>query len=114
MASQRVTQHFGVLEYLKDLSSLEQKRFIQNASCELLKVISEICLNLLKGNITIPDSDLQRLRKYKQQIVLLSKRKHSIKKRKVICNQKGGFLGSLISIALPAIISSIVAATRKR
>ena len=114
MASRRVTDHFGVLEYLKDLTKLEQKKFIETASCELLKTISEICLNLLKGSIKLPSEELAKLKKYKLQIVSLARKKHSIKKRKVICNQKGGFLGSLISACIPAIISGIVSATSRR
>ena len=113
MASKRVTHHFGVLEYLKDLNKKEQKKFIQNASHDFLITISEICLNLLKGNIELPPSDLDRLRKYKSQIVTLSKRKSSTKQRRTVC-QSGGFLSSLISVALPAIVSAIVSATRKK
>ena len=113
MASQRVEKHFGVLEYLKDLSSSEQKKFIAGASCELLKTISEICLNLLKGTIELKPGDLNKLKKYKTQIVSLSKRKPSTKQRRQICMQKGGFIGSLLSLVVPSIISAIVTATQR-
>ena len=114
MASQRVRDHFGVLEYLKGLNKSEQKKFIQNSNIDFLKTISEICLNLCKGHIHLSPADLDKLRKYKSQIISLSKKKPSIKQRKVICTQKGGFLGSLISVALPAIVSAIVTATQKK
>ena len=84
MASKRVTHHFGVLEYLKDLNKKEQKKFIQNASHDFLITISEICLNLLKGNIELSPSDLEKLRKYKSQIITLSKRKSSTKQRRIV------------------------------
>ena len=110
----RIKHHMGGLEYLKDLSPSEQKRFINGASSELLKAISELCLNLLKGSIKIDESDLKKLKRYKKQIILLSEKKHSTLKRRKFCSQKGGFLGSLISIALPAVISAIIAATQKK
>ena len=77
MASPRVKSHLGVLEYLRDLNEKEQKRFIKHASVELLRVISELCLNLMKGTIEISNGDLQKLKKYKKQIIALSEKIHS-------------------------------------
>ena len=114
MASKRVTDHFGVLEYLKQLNKKDQKLFIKGASPELLKTISEICLNLLKGTIKISKEDIDKLRRFKKQILHLSEKRHSVKVRRDMCSQKGGFLGSLIAVALPSIISAIVSATTKR
>ena len=114
MPSSRIQKHFGILEYLKDLSKKDQKNFIENASSEVLKTISEICLNLIKGTVKIPESDLKKLKKYKIQIVSLSQKRHSVKKRKNICNQKGGFLGSLLGVILPSLISTIITATQRK
>ena len=114
MASKRVTDHFGVLEYLKSLNNKDQKSFIQGASPELLKTISEICLNLIKGSIEISKEDINKLRKYKKQILTLSEKKHSIKTRKKLCSQRGGFLPTLIGLTLPGIITAIISATRKK
>ena len=102
------------MEYLKDLSPKDQKKFIENSSSELLKTISEICLNLLKGKVNLSASDLNKLKKYKNQIISLSQKRHSIKVRRKLCNQRGGFIGSLIGTVLPILISTIVSATRKR
>lgn len=113
MASKRITDHFGVLEYLKQLNSKEQKQFIKGASPSLLACISEICLNLLKGSIKVSKKDIESLRKYRKQIIALSEKKHSAKKRRSFC-MSGGFLGSLMSIALPSIISAIVTASTRK
>lgn len=114
MTNLRIKHHMGVLEYLKGLPSSEQKRFINGASSELLKTISELCLNLLKGTIKVSETDLKNLKKYKKQIIFLSERKHSSDKRRKLCSQRGGFLGSLIGIVLPAVITAIITATQKR
>ena len=114
MPSPRIQKHFGILEYLKDLSPKDQKKFIENSSSELLKTISEICLNLLKGKVNLSPADLKKLKKYKTQIISLSQKRHSVKTRRKLCNQRGGFIGSLIATILPALISTIVTATQKR
>jgi len=114
MTSKRITDHFGVLEYLKSLNARDQKSFINGASIELLKTISEICLNLIKGTIDISKDNINKLRKYKKQILTLSEKKHSAKKRRKVCSQKGGFLPTLIGLTLPGIITAIISATRKK
>ena len=50
-ASDRIRKHLGVLEYLKDLSESDRKNFVKNASNELLRCLSEISLNLIKGSM---------------------------------------------------------------
>ena len=113
MTSSRMKHHIGVLEYIRDLTEKERKNFVKTAGSELLKTISEICLNLLQGNISISPNDVKKLKKYKNQIITLSKKQHNLTKRRNICSQKGGFIGTLIATLLPTIIGSIISATRK-
>ena len=114
MASTRVKHHVGVLEYIRDLNEKERSQFVKGCNSELLKTLSELCLNLLKGNICISPNDLKKLRKYKQEIITLSEKRHSLKKRRIVCSQKGGFIGTLISTILPTVIGAIISATQKR
>ena len=114
MASSRVKRHLPVLEYLRDLNESERRNFVKNASPELLKTISEISLNILKGGLELPSGDIQKLKKYKKQIISLSAKRPSCVTRRKICAQRGGFLGSLISVALPLIIQGIITAVKKR
>ena len=88
MASQRVRDHFGVLEYLKGLNKSEQKKFIQNSNIDFLKTISEICLNLCKGHIYLSPADLNKLRKYKSQIISLSKKSQASSRERSSVHKK--------------------------
>ena len=114
MASSRVKRHLPILEYLRDLNESERRNFVKNASPELLKTISEISLNILKGGLELPSGDIQKSKKYKKQIICLSAKRPSCATRRKICAQRGGFLGSLISVALPLIIQGIITAVKKR
>ena len=106
---ENLKRHIPILEYLKSLKEKEQKQLIKNANIALLRVFSEICLNLIKRNIELSPLDITRLKKYEHLIIRLSQRKHSTKVRKNIL-QRGGFLSSLLSI-LPALVGGILAVT---
>ena len=99
-------KHIGVLEYLKELKPADQKRFIQSASKSLLHCLSEICLNLVRQNISLNSSDINKLKKYEKEILTLSEKRHSLKKRKQLIT-RGGLLNSLLHI-LPAILTGIL------
>ena len=66
-----------------------------------IKSISEIALNLLKGNILIPKSSFKRLKPYKDKLLYLSRKKPSLKQKKEVLNQKGGFLPALAGLVEP-------------
>ena len=109
----RVRKHYPLLDYMKNLKPKEQRMIIKGATRELLLTLSEICLNLIKSNIDLAPSEIDKLRPYQSQIYDLTKRNHSLKKRKQII-QRGGFLSALLSAVLPALISSIIAVSKKK
>lgn len=72
-----------------------------------LDAISEISLNTLRGNVKLSPSTYKKIQKYKKALRTLALKKASIKKRKQIIKQQGGFLPFLIPAAL-LVVSSIV------
>ena len=68
----------------------------------------------MKGTMAVKSEDIKKLKKYKRQIMTLASKKPSYSIRKKICTQKGGFLASLIGIALPLIIEGIISAVKKK
>ena len=66
-----------------------------------IESISEIALNLLKSNILIPKSSFKRLKPYKDKLLYLTRKKPSLKQKKEVLNQKGGFLPALAGLVAP-------------
>ena len=64
----------------------------------------EIALNLLKGNMLIPTPSFKRLKPHKSKLLYLTRKKPSVKKKKQVLNQKGGFLPALASLIAPLAI----------
>ena len=59
--------------------------------------LCECALNVLNGNIPLKPADKKKLKKYKQNLRSLVNRKFSVQKKKKTLNQKGGFLGALLT-----------------
>ena len=76
----------------------------------LQRAIREVAFNLLQGNVRLKPHQASRLKRFKTCVRNLAKKKTSLKKRLLI-EQKGGFLsallGPLMSI-LPGIIGAII------
>jgi hypothetical protein len=72
----------------------------------VIDAISEIAKNCLAGNINLKRCDFQKLSKYQNILRQISK-KSTVKRRKQILQQKGGFLSLLIPPAL-SLIASVV------
>ena len=68
---------------------------LKGASPDLIRALSECSLNLLKGHIPLTSNQMRQLRRHKQSVRLLAKKKTSLKRRKQLL-QKGGFLGALV------------------
>jgi hypothetical protein len=94
-----------------------------NATNANLKALSELCLNLLQGNLKINMKTKLKLKRHRKPIETLANRKVSLKKKKKIINQKGSgaFLLPLATTALPLVgnllskaISSVVKSSRRK
>ena len=86
-------------------SAKRRKLLLNQATREELKSLCEICLNILKGNISLDDKNFRRLKRNRNTIKALANKRISLKIKKGIVNQKGGFLGTVASIALPLLAS---------
>ena len=108
----KLRKHFPLLTYLQSLSPRAQKSLIKGATREILEAFSEICLNLIKKNVPLTAGQKEKLRPFEEEIYQLALKKHSVVKKKQII-QKGGFLGALLGSVVPALISTLIAATSK-
>ena len=74
---------------------------ITDANIGQMEAIGEVVLNLLKGNIIVPTSSFKRLKPHKSKLLYLACKKPSLKKKKEVLHQKGGFLPALAALVAP-------------
>ena len=108
----KVREHFAFLTYLQAISPRRQKQFIKAADRPILEALSEIALNLIRKNVTLSSSQIDKLRPFEEEIYQLSLKKHSINKKKKIA-QKGGFLGKYVCVCLTDVAGSTTTIIRE-
>lgn len=96
-----VKQHYPLLSVLATTTPQQRIAILKTASSRQINSICEICKNVLAGNVPV---NIKKLKKYKRNIRALAAKSTSLNhRRKILINQKGGFL----PLILPGVISLI-------
>lgn len=101
--SRRVKRNLPLLKLLVQASPQHRRAILNTASNDLVAAIVEIALNTLKGNIPLSQQQIKVLKGKRHAIKSLCDKRLPIKKKKQLVRQSGGFIGPLLSFALPLI-----------
>ena len=107
-----ITENFAYK--LAESTRKERKELLKNATEEQLKGLFEICLNLISGNLPMDTVEFQRFKRHKNTLTALASKKVPMYKKRRIINQKGGFLSSVATFALPLLAQLIQQGIAKR
>ena len=77
-----------------------RKALLDVATKQEIDAISECLLNIVNGRVRISPSKIGKLKKIKRHLKDLTNKRCSFKKRKEILKQEGGFLTSILPVAL--------------
>src|SRR5713101_3109539 len=88
----RIKQQRAFLEVLSKGNINQRKGVIDGANKELINCICEICLNILRGNLTITSKQKQHLKHHRTLLHKLADKQTPFTKRKRLIQQNGGFL----------------------
>lgn len=93
--SARVRKHLPLLKWMSQCKPQTVKSVLKGVDKEVLDVLCECCLNVLKGNVPLSPAQKRRLKKQKTVLRQLSgPRRLSLKTQRRLV-QTGGFLGVL-------------------
>lgn len=94
--SKRIKRHAKALHYLASCDSNISKSVIKASKPDLICCLSEICHNLLRGNIPLTTKEKTKLTRYKKEIRGVADKKLTQQSKKRLI-QKGGFLSALLA-----------------
>lgn len=104
----RLKSNKHILHVLRNTTPKVRKAILQSADDDLIKALVECVINTLNGNHKINTSTKTKLCKYKNCFRQLANPKVSLKKKRKIFIQKGGFLGVLLSTLLSGLVGSLL------
>jgi hypothetical protein len=84
-----------------------RKIILKHCDDDLLKAIIEIVLNVLKGNVDICEKTKLGLKKYKKSMRKLICPQLSLKAKRKVVQQSGGFLNILLPTIIGGVLSHI-------
>jgi hypothetical protein len=102
-------RQMAILHTLQQSRPRERSSLLTSVDGDIIRILSEICLNILRGNVTLSKMQVHRLKRHKQTVRSLAKRNVSIKDKRHQLVQRGGFLPLLLPViasALGGLISS--------
>lgn len=97
-----------MLYVLKNSNEKLRKAILDNVNDDIIKTIIEIIFNTLNGNTKIMPKDYKLLKRYKKDLRLISSSNGSLKSKRKVLIQKGGFLPALLTSLLGGLIGKLI------
>ncbi len=95
--SKRLQDNLPFLKKLHCCKAKQRKTLLSHSKPEQVKTIADCCHNILLRNIKLSPAQIKRLKKHKHIIRAIGTKGLSLKKKKKILVQKGGFLATLLT-----------------
>jgi len=99
--------HIGFIRKFKGAGPNQRKVYLRQAAEDEIRSLVECGLNICNGNVSLNPRQLRNLKKYKNPLKKFSLGKSSIKSKRRILIQKGGFLPALAAITLPVLANLV-------
>ena len=104
-----------LLEKIKFSSKSQRKVVLKALSNKEIKLLCEVCLNLVHGHLKVKSpTTFDQLKKHRKVLSDLADKRKPIKRKRQLINQKGGFIGTLAAAALPVVIDQVFRLVKRR
>ena len=104
----------SLLEKILSAGRRSRKFIIKHLSNKEVKLICEVCLNLIRGNLRVTDpTTYSQLKRGRKALTDLADKRKPLKHKRKILNQKGGFIGAVAAAALPLVIGEVARLIRR-
>jgi len=81
----------------------KRKQILNTCSNDSIKALSEIAHNTLKGILKVNPTNLKKLKKHRNKVRQLAKKRLALKQKRQLIVQQGGFLPFLVAPFLSAV-----------
>ena len=103
----RFKKHAEILRILAKAKPPVIRAIIKDSGTDLLYLLSECAVNILKGNVKLSKNNRIILKKQANRLRKLASKNTSINNRRKII-QQGGFIPALLGAILPAVLGGVL------
>ena len=86
------------VKFVQIMTPKQRKLFFESANKDQIRLLETACLNLAKNHEGLTDGQIKTLKKFKRRIKIMASKGFSIKAKRRIVLQKGGFLPAILPI----------------
>ena len=105
----RLQRQYQALRQLKNAKTKKVRcAILQKGGNELTTCLSECALNVIKGHVPLTDAQFKKLKRLRSPLQQLASKKISLKRKRRLLEQKGGFLSSLITPLIGVVAKSVL------
>lgn len=97
---EKIVRQIDFLRYLAVAVPTQRKQLLRNLAREQVQVLSEICLNLLNGNIAISDQDYNSLSKHKNSLRKLALKSVDNNTKRELMSKNASVIKTLVTVFL--------------
>lgn len=102
--------HKDFLLFLTSLGPRQRKKLLSILRKKQIDSISEIFANFLKSNLTQDTTIIQKLKKYRKEILSVARKRTPVQQKlKILSSKRGGFILSTLLPIASALISNLLA-----
>ena len=103
-----IKKHGSMAMDMMQATPQTRKKLDKDSPSEVIRCVSECCHNVLKSNVHLSSAQKKKLYPSRQHLRRLASKSISVKKKKQILNQKGGFLSLLAPALLPLLEKAVI------
>ncbi len=102
-----MSSHADFLSVICRRSKTHRQVLLETATPAQIRAVAELALNVLSGNVKLSPKEKKQLSGFKQELRLLANKKLSLRKKRQVIVQRGGFIGALLA-PLASILAPVV------
>lgn len=104
--SRRISQQSAYLKLLYDCKPKLRKTLIQHAERAQMEALSQIAVNILRGNVSLSEVHKKKLKRYKETIRSLASRRVSLARKRQFLLKYHALVQLLIKPVIPLLDES--------
>lgn len=101
-------KYVAILQALCHLTNEQRIAILRKADPKLVRCICECALNVLHGNVHLKNTHKKQLKRYAKVLRYLANKNDSLKNKKRLIVQRGGFLPLLLAPVLGTVLSRLI------